>query len=326
MKKNLIQFASRLSFLALALSASLSFNSCSKDDDEPSLDEVLSEETTPIDFDFEDYHWEYQTMLFDYAGNNYVGSDTITRRSQCTLNLRQGKHKLVWIYGLDDWGDEPDRTEKSGNHYDPVAKTVTTYDKYGADEAVSYCEKNLEVTPYLMPVQKVEHTNHLTCRVRFYVTDTHPNLPMPVIVQNDYSSRYEKVGKVTGFPHIKTVALFSNHYEMMDEEQEHPVWTCSVNTYWRDNKNDKHDTFDYDNVADDFVMTDISGYYSMFCPLNGLDNIQLTAEVKGKNGVAIPTTKLPKFSIKRGYTTILRGPLYSGSTSDWTVEMIPYDD
>ena len=64
----------------------------------------------------------------------------------------------------------------------------------------------------------------------------------------------------------------------------------------------------------------------ILCPINGLDNIQLTAEVYDKDGNPISTTTLPKFNLRRGYTTILRGPLFSGSTSDWTVTMKQYDD
>ena len=64
--------------------------------------------------------------------------------------------------------------------------------------------------------------------------------------------------------------------------------------------------------------------YHSLCPLNGLDNIQLIAETYDKDGNSIPATILPLFSLRRGYTTILCGPLFSGTTSDWSVTMEPY--
>ncbi|MBR1519834.1 MAG: hypothetical protein IJ635_01175 [Bacteroidaceae bacterium] len=340
MKKNFIQFAKIAKCTAvLVLACAVTFTSCSKNDDEPSVDELLSKETTPIDFEITNFNWGYEAMLFDYAGNNYIGSDTLSRDKK-TIDLRQGKHHLIWMDGLkkdgvsSSWYKDELLSWKytSGSHFDPITRTVTTYTDYGAERPVRYYEKDFEVYPYLMPVQKVEYNQYLTAEAYIYITDTHPNLPMPAKGEENYPfERFEEVGKMTGFPHIKMVSLDNNRYEMMEKEYEHVIYTCDMGTYWNwhggydPNWHDKYDLFDYDNAPSGFVMTDVTGY-QMLCPKDGLNNIQLTTEVHDIDGAPIPTTKLPKFSIRRGYTTVLRGPLYSGSTSDWTVEMVPYDD
>lgn len=153
---------------------------------------------------------------------------------------------------------------------------------------IVYCEKDLEVTPYLLPVQKIEY-KHITCELNIEVTDNARWL----------TSQTEPKGRITGIPSVASVSLVGNEYRLNDVK---------------------------------FPVDSIRRYESkyprrfMLCPSDGLDNIQPIAEIIDKNGNAIPTTSIPKFSLRRGYTTTIRGPLLSGSSSDWTVTMEPYKD
>lgn len=250
------------------------------DDDEPTVDELLSEETTPIEFQFSGYSYYYgsENILYDYAGSRYVGSDTI-RNSTCTINLRQGNHKLIWINGLWPtfplWGNNGQN--KSGVYYDPQAKTVTNFYPDGNTEhIIVYCEKDLEVTPYLMPAQKIEY-KPLTCVLKIKVTDLQAG----------------QKGRITGVPSVKSVSLTG-------------------------------DDFSLNNI--DLPTDSIRRYEEVFmlCPAKGFDDIQPVVEVTGNGGNVAPTTTLPKFSLKRGYVTSLRGPIFTGSTSDWEVIMEQY--
>ena len=87
-----------MALLALTCIFTFALAACG-DDDEPSVDELLSEETTPIEFELTDFEYYDKYYLFDYAGNRYVGADTISR-SKFTINLRQGKHHLIWMKGV----------------------------------------------------------------------------------------------------------------------------------------------------------------------------------------------------------------------------------
>ena len=292
MKTKTFQFVNRLAVLAFVVNYTIGFNACSSDDNS-TIDEILSKETTPIDFEFSGYSLFYGTdnVLFDYAGNNLVGSDTNSQTS-CTLNLRQGKHKLIWINGL--WPTFPlsmdtDEKKKSGVYYDPKTKTITNnYMDGNTGHVIVYCEKNLEVTPYLLPSQKTEY-KHITCELNIEVTDNARWL----------SSQTEPKGRITGIPSVASVSLVGNEYKLNDVM-----------------------------LPSDSIRRYESNYprWFMLCPTDGLDNIQPIAEIIDKNGNAIPTTSMPKFSLRRGYTTTVRGPLLSGSSSDWTVTMEPYKE
>ncbi len=298
------------------------FTSCSKDDNDTSVDELLSEETTPIEFKFP-YNissWE-RYILFDYAGIHYIRSDS-ARRSEHIINLRQGKHHLLWFHGLNAEQINPlysylETEEKysRGVHYDPSTKTCTVYEKNGKSNQVSYYEKDIEVYPYLLPVQQVEFKNYISCELTIEITDMADNLTPPE-KSNYYPSQpftTPEIGKIKGIPFVKTVSVTGSSYQLQQGGTEETIHTYLPDDYYIGDKIIKEG---YKiRIGSNF------GGFSYLCPLNGIDNIQLTAEVFDKNGKPQTTTQLPKCSLRRGYTTLLRGPLFSGSTSDWTVTM-----
>lgn len=293
MIKKALKSTSRLIAMALTSTLVLSFTSCGGDDD--STDDILSNETTPIDFEFSGFSYYYGTdnILFDYAGNSFVGSDTISK-SSCTLNLRQGKHKLIWLNGLwptHSWITDIDGENRYGIYYDPITKSISNYYPDGnTDHIIVYCEKDLEVAHYLLPVQKVEY-KHITCELNVEVTDDARWLTW-------IPSQTGPKGRIIGVPSIKSVSLDNNKYALNDVK-----------------------------LSSDSISRYESNYqrrFFMLCPTDGLDNIQPIAEIIDKNGNAIPTTSIPKISLRRGYTTTVRGPLLSGSSSDWTVTMEAY--
>ena len=277
-----------LILLALSFVFTLTFIACSDNEgDEPTIDELLSEETTPIDFEFDDFEYLDRYFLFDYAGNKYIGSDTLTK-SKCTLDLRQGKHHLIWMKGQygSDVGFIPQNRTFSG---------------HTSNINVTYVEMDIEVSPYLMPVKKValqkktkiEGKTNLTVMV----TDIDKVDINDKIDINDISA--SKTIKVTGFPFMNDISLDGNSYEI--EEEIYTNWVHFISG-----------------------KEDIVGIYLYtLCPTNIIEDIQLKVEVRDAKGKPIPTTTLPGISLQRGYTTNLRGPLFSGNTSDWTVTMEP---
>ena len=263
--------------LALTYVPMLAFNACSDNDgDEPTIDEQLSEETTPIEFELLDYDPYEEYVLFDYAGNRYVGSDTITC-SKCTLDLRQGKHHLLWMKG--QYG------ESIG--FNPEDKTINVENRTCIN--IPYYEMDLEVTPYLMPVKKIQCKNEKVipcCDLIIDATDIDEaweTLNIKIVDNIFYM-------KVTGFPTVRTISWDGSSYQLEDR---------------------------YDGIY-------LGGSeLSTVCPARGFDNIQVNTEIWNVRDELIPTTQLPKFNLRQGYITTLRGPLFSGNTSDWTVTMEP---
>lgn len=317
MKSKAFTTASRLAILALALTTALSFNSCSKDEgNEPSVEELLSEETTPVEFKFPYYTSSSDRyILFDYAGNNFVRSDS-TQWGGITIDLRQGKHRLLWLHGL-----TIDEEYSGGVRYDPKSQTCVMCEERGfttGNGFVLYEEKNIEVFPYLLPVQEINFGNTIMCSISINITDVADNLSLPEQIGN---SRYQfiqpAIGKMKGYPFVREVSVTGNAYKLKRGGAEKEICTY----YFYDSR---HRDW---KIEDHFeVVVDRNNVKYMLCPLNGIDNIQLTAEVNDKDGKPVPTTTLPKFSIRRGYETVLTGPLFSGSTSDWTVEMVPCNE
>lgn len=272
---------SRLALLALAYVFTLTFAACGGEDDEPTIDELLSEETTPIDFELQDFEYYDRYFVFDYTGSRYVGADTITR-SKCTMNLRQGKHHLIWMKG--QYGSEVG--------FNPENRTFSGYSDF-IDAA--YTEMDIEVTPYLMPVQNVKCQKRTTIeRSSLYieVTDINGEMETP-----DGIKLGEKI-KVTGFPFMNNISLDGNNYDTDNE----------INTGWV--------YFDDRGETAGIVL-------NTFC-LTDRDNLQVKVETQDVRGNRISSTTLPSVSLKRECYTILRGPLFSGSTDDWTVMMEPY--
>lgn len=306
--------ASRLAALALATITVFTFSACSGDDDEPSVDDILSTETTPIEFRFPEYD---RYFMFDYAGNNYVGSDSVEAYG-CTLDLRQGKHRLIWFKSLDyedisvDWQYGGPKYN-IGVHYNPSDKTLTNYSESGNVSKMAYSDKELEVSPYLLPTQQVHFDKYATGSISVRVTDTAQNANFEKrtsTAEVDEWSYISYIGIVKGFPSVRTVSI-ANGDSKIDKES----FNSAISTH-------VHYTKYHENVR--YEISDISAEVNILCPLNGINDIQLTAELNDSHGNLIPTTALPKCSLRRGYTTVLRGPLFSGSSADWTVTMEPY--
>lgn len=320
MKTSKSQFASCLAAIALATSLTVGFSACSGDD-EPGVDEMLSTETTPVEFNFPRYEQYDNYTLFDYAGRTFIGSDTLVSRSGCKLDLRQGKHNLLWIKGLDndggnrDYGKYPGLVKYyDGVHYDHQSMTFETYGEPEDIHELSYAEQPLEVYPTLLPVQDVMFNKHVTSTIVVRITDITDKFPIdeqtPVYdVEDLYYTQF--IGSMKGYPYVRSVALAGKDYKYDGESFVTDI-RASIH-YSKYFSEIKHD------VTDIYVS-----YAEVLCPLDGLDNIQLTPEIKDRDGRLIPTTVLPKFSIRRDSKTVLEGPLFSGSTADWKVTMEPY--
>lgn len=297
MKTKHFHFASSWATLALALVTLFSFAACSSEDDD--VDEILSEETTPITFRLP----EGTTYLFDYSGGKIVMQDTITIERRYSrdvdIELRHGKHNLLFLVGLskgyeDEFYDGEYYSINPQIHFDPTKKTVTR-DMWAIESDIMYSEKFIESTPYLMPKQQLEF-NSLTSSVEIYITDSY--------YINYEQGKYYRAGYIKGLPRVKSVEVKGNKYNADGDEE------LEVDAYIASN-------------GPRFMC--IPPRY-MLCPQDGLNGIQLKADLKTADGKPIPSTKLPKISLRRGYTTVLQGPLFSGSTSDWTVTMEPYDE
>lgn len=305
MKTTKFTSASRLAFLAIAIYATLSFTSCNKE--EPSIDELLSEQTTPVTFT----PLHGKNYVFDYAGSHLVSSDTISAGwdSEISLDLRQGKHRLLWFRELDGNNDLNFRDGQyiSGVHFDPQKMEITSYNTNCTCGDLSYASTEVNVTEYLLPTRKLTYQS-LTSDIVFDIIDSSPLVPTDF--QIGYS--WAKIGTVSGFPAVRSISLEGKNYIKSE--------TFSKDVYSHDCSYDK----DLALRPGDLPAIGVGLWVqNILCPLNGLDDIQLTAEVHDRDGNHIPTTPLPKFSIRRGFTTRLRGPLFSGSTSDWEVKMEP---
>ena len=280
----------------------LGFIACSGGEED--IDDVLSKETTPVTFEL-GKNWSH--ILFDYTdGGTYVGSDTIhySKNAQEVVELRQGKHQLLWIKGLYAAPyDENYRFFSTGVHFLRESNTffahMRTTNEIGSEQIeydylrypVFYWKKSLEVSPYLLPVQKPDYVA-VTGTIAIYFTDEYE----PVIKYN---------ATLSNIPIVSKVGMEDKRSELMGEG------VCDFTLHYLD--------LDYTYRAPDINIVSL-------CPLNGLNNIQLVTSAKGNNDDPLSTTQPPMFSLKRGYTTKLIGPLFSGSTSDWKVEMIPYND
>lgn len=294
-------------FIFSLFTSSLFFASCSKE--EPSIDELLSEQTTPVTFT----PLHGKNYVFDYAGSHFVGSDTISAgwNSEIALDLRQGRHRLLWLRELDG-NDDPnfrDGQYISGVHFDPQKMEITSYETNCACGNLSYASTEVNVTEYLLPTRKLTYQS-LTSDIVFDIIDSSP------LVSTDFQIGYSwaKIGTVSGFPAVRSISLEGKDYIKSE--------TFSKDVYSRELSYDKGLVLRPGDLPAIGVGLWVQ---NILCPLNGLDDIQLTAEVHDRNGNPIPTTPLPKFSIRRGFATRLRGPLFSGSTSDWEVKMEPFE-
>ena len=289
---------SRTALLALTCIFTLCFASCGSDDDEPSVDEILSEETTPVTFDLMK---KGRHILFDYAGKRLVGADTIDveyldQKSQ-TIDLRQGKHRLLWMRGLlFSEGIDDEMVFIASPYYDVKSGTVKCQDydyrlqlNYPLPQ---YYIKEMEVTPYLMPEQKVEY--QLLC------ADIYLSLSCDFSIDDDLRLA------VSGIPFVKEIGIDYNRYTLGDANKGVVNGT----------------TFQGSGTQGRYNLALFSK--NILCPKDGLDNVQLFYEVE-RNGTKIYSASLPPISLRRGYKTTLSGPLVGGQTSDFTVEMYTYE-
>lgn len=269
--------ASQLVVLVLACIFTLGFAACGGDD-EPSVDELLSEETTPITFDLT----KGTHFLFDYAGSNLVGADTIdiqySSKESRNVDLRQGKHRLLWMRGLSGSSVNGIKDNSQGIDYDlKTGMVVSNSANPVFYPAPQYCIKNIEVTPYLMPTQNLEY-QYLCAELHIFITSDTPIDDGDDIILH-------------GFPCVKSIGLDDNRYTTKE----------SVALYVGYNKAPG----EYSIMFDKYTL----------CPKDGLDNIELSLY---KAGVKI--VSLPRISLQRGHVTGIIGPL-SGNPGDYTVTM-----
>ena len=290
-------FVSRMALPALACIFTLGFTACGGDDDEPSVDERLSEETTAITFNLMK---KGRHILFDYAGNRLVRADTIdveySDQKIQTIDLRQGKHRLLWMRGLlFSEGIYDEVVFIASPYYDVKSGTVKCQDNdYRLQlnyPLPQYFIKEMDVTPYLMPEQKVEY--QLLC------TQINLRLSCDFPIDDDVSM------SVSGIPFVKEVGIENNRYTLGVNKE-----VISATT---------------------FQGSGVQGRYNLalfgkniLCPKDGLDNVQLNYEVT-RNGAKIYSASLPPISLKRGYKTTISGPLVGGQPGDFTVEMHAYE-
>lgn len=289
--------ASRLTILVLAFLTSVCFNACSSSsDDDSSSSGQLSDEMTPVDFQFTDKS-SGGYSIYDYAGNSYLGSHTIYEK-KATVNLRQGKHRLLFFNGLIAGYDL---------NCDTNSKTVTMGDHGYLDyDGLTYTEKELDVTPNLLPVQQIKCESQMACAFRIEVTDLNYAIKNhKVFKKHSYIQ-----GKTIGLPFVKKVSLSGNDYELNNKKTDLDTYIVA----------DEGVGFDPDDVG-----SFIEGQrHQMLCPADGINNVQATVSMTDEDGKTIASITLPAFSLRRAHTTILRGPLFTGTTADWQILTEPY--
>lgn len=312
MKLNIIQFAKVAKCTALLLLAGAAW-SCSSNDE---VEEMLSKETTPVTFLVDAMT---TPIFFDYTeGWRYIGSDTVkstsSKTSVTTLNLHQGKHNIIAVKGVSTSED----VQATCIHFNPDAKTFslqTIYksykDLYGEDypydedmyyESANrndafYWHRQLEVSPYLLPEQQPDF-QPVTATLRVTVTDYNNKDIMPGQI-------FQWSGFITDIPVVEEVGIENNKFYKLRKKPHQ--WNVGLSR------------------QGEYGMYPSTYQHITLCPLEGLHDITLSCTMTDEHGQAVPTTPLPAFSLRRGYTTVLRGPLFSGSAYDWTVEMQPYE-
>lgn len=312
MKKKAFSFASRMSVIVLVCMFVAFIASCESDspeipidgtpEEEGSIDDVLSIDITPMSFSTEEREAFY---LFDYTpGGQFVGMERVVPKWYngeefvVDVDLRRGKHKLLWITGicnLESEGVDWWSGKKHGVHYDPEKKELVWYDdEVSSSRELTYCELNIEVTDHKQPIKTLTFLP-ATSYLRVVGTDL---LSQPIDLPKGDS--WEEVGTLNISKRIKTMSLTGKGYTLAEEGISGLFYACEGS----------------------YV---IAGTPLMLCPFGGLNDVQVTCNIKNKQGQIIPTTLLPNISLRRGCDTSLEGPLFSGRTSDWKVTIYPYE-
>lgn len=286
--------------MTLACLMAVCLVACGGDDDgsieqpkEPSVDELLSEETTPITFRLESKGTHF---LFDYAGSHLVGADTIeveyAFQKSHKIDLRQGKHRLLWMIGLSG------TTIRGENHinkvedidYDPTSgMVVLKNDEASFYPEPKYCIKDMEITPYLMPEQKVEY-NYLCATLS---------------ISLESGILYASMVYAYNVPFVSAVDVVGSRYDV--QYRQYNVGSGWNGEEWR-----------------------TSFSYHLLCPEDGLNDIQLEYEVfvldDDGNRVSFHKQQLPKISLHRGFMTEITGPLFGSKQEDFGVTTKPYGE
>lgn len=245
MKTKAFLFASRLTTLVLACILTFSLAACGSDDDEPSVDELLSKETTPITFDLNGG----THFLFDFAGNKLVGTDTIdveySSQKSCKIDLRQGKHHLLWMKGLSGSSERWGNGKTKGVDYDVATNMVTS--KYWDNDfspLPQYCLKDIEATPYLLPNQTLDYQP--LCA------------GLEIILECDI--QIDDVSKtiILNFPYVTGVGLEDNR--------------CTIGESGVLYLN-------YEGISNRHYLTQ---YNLTLCPKDGIDDVELSCKVNDR--------------------------------------------
>lgn len=285
------------------------------------MEERLSEETTPITFKIR----ALDNFLFDYVDGKYIDSDTLYSKwgGEKNVELRHGKHDLLWFRGLERNSDNP-----WGVHFDPIKRKLENRDVRGeAMQDVQFCKKKIEVSPYLMPVQELSYEYYVTCMLFIEITDFSQLIQKPTII-DEYDFETKVVGKITGIPNIRSISLDDGSYATDGDMKIDVISVPAFDEGWW-TVPDKEpwlavipaDRSDYPDFIGDIRMGN-----RLLCPFEGMTGVVPKAVIYDTNGKKIATTDLPRISFLPGCVTHLRGPLFSGTTSDWSATIEEYNN
>ncbi len=289
--------------MTLACFMVVCFTACGGDDN-LSADDTLSIDSTPVSFAPGE---EGIFFLYDYTtAGKFVGAHKFTTKwfkEEITVNLRRGRHKLLWVTGVNnstpmEYPESIDYT-RHGTFYYSDGDSIVWYDNnLPIGFGVRYCEQEINVTDHIMNSQPISFLRAESC-VQIMSTDFSPLL--------DISSDNDPfgIGTIVVSPYVKSVSLMGDNFVTINGG-------LSGNVFIK-------------NVSENESSCVTAVTSMMLCPTDGLQNMNIMCTIFDKDGNVIPTTDLPKISIKRGYTTHLEGPLFSGSTSDWKVLMYRLD-
>lgn len=297
--------ASRLIVMTLVCLMAVCLAACGGDDEEETTaEEILSIDTTPVTFTTGEKGTYY---LYDYTiGEELVGAHVFTTKwsgDKIAVNLRRGRHKLLWITGIHNNIpiEHPSSVAQTlhGTHYYAEGDSIVWYDnELDFGFGVRYCEQDIYVTDHIPLTQPILFTRATSC-VQIMSTDFSPLLDMA-----DGDELFG-VGSIVVSPFVKTMSLMGKDFKVINGG-------TSGNIFVK-------------NIPESGYSCVTAVTRLFLCPKDGLQDVEVQCSVFDKGGNIIPTTTLPKISIKRGYTTHLEGPLFSGSTSDWKVLMYRLD-